>query len=642
MNTEESNRLDALERRLERIEAALNLRPPEAPHVPTAVVAPPPVIPRETLPPVKHTTPTAAHSPEVVTPPPTRATEPAAREKTGPTEQGRNTALGTKAIDGNDEEQEASGSIERSLGLHWAGWAGAGAVVIAAGLGIKFAYEQGWFEHLPPGARVLLMAFGGFLLIGLGEWVYRKINRFAASALFGAGVAVLFVVAYAGHAYYALYPAATAFWLSGLATLIGAALSVRGNLAAVAVLSLLGGAIAPLELSTGQPPGESLLIYMLLLQVLALYLAWWGNAPKWWALRMLSFLANCIWFAVVIDGGAVNRYNMLAFSLFSSSLYQSEMIASSVRYKGDAKNALLSKQAHDSISGLFSVIVTVVLAATGLWLLRDEARYMRTTWVLCLAFFFAWQSLILPRLLGERARTLARAFQIETALLLMMAVPVALHGDGIAMGWAAVAVAFAFQARFQTPGLALGMATATLMIGAGYWFFRELIDSEFKGVSRPLVFNMFTLNGTVLMTAYYIVGWITERIDAAGGKNRFGALRSLLWGVIPLLFLWDGSCEIHHYFQPGNAGWFSFSAAEQVTLSSFWALTSIAMIVLGFGIKATGLRFGGLAMFGLTLLKVVVVDGSNLGSGYRVLSFLGVGALLITTSVLYGKFKGTT
>lgn len=542
-------------------------------------------------------------------------------------------------LEEEEPEDEEPVSIERSLGLHWAGWAGAAAVAISAALGIKYAYEQGWFEHLPPGARVLLMACGGFALIALGELVYRRINRFAASALFGAGVAVLFIVAYAGNAYYNLYPAATAFWLSGLATVIGAGLSVRGNLAAVAVLAIFGGAIAPLELSTGKPPGETLLIYLLLLQVLALGLSWWGNAPKWWALRALSYLANCVWFAIVIDGNAVNRFNMLAFTLFSSSLYQSEMIASSVRYKGDPKYALLSKQAHDSVSGLFSIIVTVVLAAAGLLLLRDDARYMRTTWVLCLAFFFGWQSLILPRLLGENVRLLARAFQIQTALLIMLAVPVTLHGDGIALGWAVVGVAFACMARVQPPGVPLGMATASLLIAAAFWFFRELIDSD-RG--QTLAFNMFTLNGAVLMLACYLVGLIAERSNNPARKKTSSALSTFLWGIIPLLFLWDGSCEIHHYFQGSSAGWFSFSAAEQVSLSCFWALTSIALVVLGFATRSAGLRLGGLAMFALTLLKVVVVDGANLSSGYRVLSFLGVGALLIVTSVLYGKFKGTT
>src|SRR5215212_10199306 len=56
--------------------------------------------------------------------------------------------------------------LEQTIGLKWAGWIGAVVVVIGAGLGIKFAYEQGWFEILPPAARLALMSLGGFALIG--------------------------------------------------------------------------------------------------------------------------------------------------------------------------------------------------------------------------------------------------------------------------------------------------------------------------------------------------------------------------------------------------------------------------------------------------------------------------------------------
>jgi uncharacterized membrane protein len=49
------------------------------------------------------------------------------------------------------------------------------------------------------------------------------------------------------------------------------------------------------------------------------------------------------------------------------------------------------------------------------------------------------------------------------------------------------------------------------------------------------------------------------------------------------------------------------------------------------------LRYFALALLALTLAKVVVVDLSSIGYGYRVLSFLGLGLLLLGTSVMYGK-----
>lgn len=47
-------------------------------------------------------------------------------------------------------------------------------------------------------------SLGGIALLGAGEWVYRKINVVAAASLFGAGIAVFFLVSYAGNAFYGL------------------------------------------------------------------------------------------------------------------------------------------------------------------------------------------------------------------------------------------------------------------------------------------------------------------------------------------------------------------------------------------------------------------------------------------------------
>jgi uncharacterized membrane protein len=38
-------------------------------------------------------------------------------------------------------------------------------------------------------------------------------------------------------------------------------------------------------------------------------------------------------------------------------------------------------------------------------------------------------------------------------------------------------------------------------------------------------------------------------------------------------------------------------------------------------------------------VKIVVIDLGQVGTGYRVLSFMGVGAMLLGTSVLYGKLS---
>ena len=622
MTSEELKRFDELEQRLRRLEARLDLphpvQPPPAIMLPSAAqalgasVSPP--VPRAPASPTR--APLPAHAPAAI---PTYAPPKAA-------------AAFTPKAGGEP-------SIERALGLQWAGWAGAVALVISMGLGVKFAYEQGWFENVPPGGRAILMALCGFTLIGLGEWVYRKVNTLAASGLFGAGVGMLFVAAYAGHAYYKLYPPATAFWLAGLAVLIGAGLSMRGKLAAVAVLSILGGMLAPVIIDTGAKPGVGLLVFALALQSLALFLSWWGASEKWWALRMLGLLSSTIWYSVVMFDGGTDNHVALELTLFSSALFQSELAASALRAANAAQSSALLKQASNSAAAIFSVIVTALLCVAGLYLLRDESRLMRVTWVLALAVFFGWQSISLPSLIGQCASGLAKSFRIQAALLALVAVPVALDRQSLAIGWALMGVAFAWLAYARKFYGALFFAGLALVLGAGTWFVAELWDWDRAAPQHALLGNAFSAAGAVLMAAFYLSGCFVRKIERDNPAANYNFLRMTFWSAVPLIFFWDVNVEIHHYFHPVGSTWFDFPAVEQVTYSVFWGLLAIALVLLGFMFKARLARYGGLALFALTLFKIVTVDGNNLSSGYRVLSFLGVGALLLATSVVYGRLS---
>ena len=49
------------------------------------------------------------------------------------------------------------------------------------------------------------------------------------------------------------------------------------------------------------------------------------------------------------------------------------------------------------------------------------------------------------------------------------------------------------------------------------------------------------------------------------------------------------------------------------------------------------LRYLAMALFGLTVLKVFLVDLSSLGGIYRILGFIGVGLVLLAVSFLYQR-----
>ena len=122
--------------------------------------------------------------------------------------------------------------------------------------------------------------------------------------------------------------------------------------------------------------------------------------------------------------------------------------------------------------------------------------------------------------------------------------------------------------------------------------------------------------------------------------RRAGAIVGLLG---TLVLLWAGTLEIDRAFAVmGVSGGGLFSdprLAEQVVLSIFWSAFAVGAVGVGFRLRATPLRYFGLALLALTLLKVMAIDLSQVSRGYRILSFVGLGMLMLGTSVLYGKLS---
>jgi uncharacterized membrane protein len=333
-------------------------------------------------------------------------------------------------------------ALEQVIGLKLAGWVGAIVLVIGAGLGIKYAYQQGFFAGVPSAVWLALLYACGFALLGAGEFVFRRVNKISATGLFGAGVATLFLVSYAGHGYYALYQQQTAFTLMALSTLIGAAVAMRGKLVSIAVLSLLGGLLAPLVLQGDTNLLTPFLAYLLMLQAVALVLSWWGGSARWWTLRGLSLAGTSLWMTGMLwkaqPWGAA-----MWFTFLYATLYHAEVVFSAFRRRtGESKDVELGAGVS------FTVIVTAILTAATLWLFRDASPAVRGVWVATFAALTMLTSVALAQFHKgaadtNRLRALAYGYRVQAAVLLLLAIPVAFTGASVSLGWAAVAIGLA-------------------------------------------------------------------------------------------------------------------------------------------------------------------------------------------------------
>jgi uncharacterized membrane protein len=79
--------------------------------------------------------------------------------------------------------------------------------------------------------------------------------------------------------------------------------------------------------------------------------------------------------------------------------------------------------------------------------------------------------------------------------------------------------------------------------------------------------------------------------------------------------------------------------AREVMLSITWAAYATALIVAGIRKRYAPIRYFAMVVFGVTILKVFVIDLAELDRIYRVLSILGLGVMLLVTSYLYQRLR---
>jgi len=81
------------------------------------------------------------------------------------------------------------------------------------------------------------------------------------------------------------------------------------------------------------------------------------------------------------------------------------------------------------------------------------------------------------------------------------------------------------------------------------------------------------------------------------------------------------------------------SNLQQMALSVVWVGYSILLIAFGIWRRMLSLRMVAIALVGIAILKIFFYDLSFLQTGYRIISFIALGLILLAISFLYQRFK---
>ena len=462
---------------------------------------------------------------------------------------------------------------------------------------IKYAAAEG---YLPIEWRLGGLAIGALAMVVTG-WRLREKASVYALTLQGGGLALLYLTVLAAFRFYALLPSAMAITLLAIVAAASAALAVRQNALALAVIGFSGGFVAPLLIG-GHGSHIALFGYYTVLNLgvfaIAAYCAWS-------VLNLLGFV-----FTFVITG------------LWRATSYQPELFASTefflllffALYVGvtvlNARNR--SPDLCSAVSGTLTFGLPAVVLSLQASIVRDY-EYGLAWSALGFGLFYLLLAAVLHVSKRASLRLPMQAFIAIGVVLVSLAVPLRYDDQATAATWALEGAGAVWlgvrqdQRRARFFGLLIQvLAAISLMLGlrdsddtgalfaagvpggvllavagllSGYWLFRHrerLASYERKAVSAIAFWGVgwwlyagcaqieHAQTTSELGLALVFAAMTALLLDLAGARLAWGWLRELACSVL-VLFAAGGASEAlsgHPFAEGGSYGWLALFGAH--------------------------------------------------------------------------------
>ncbi|MGA7886963.1 MAG: DUF2339 domain-containing protein [Acidobacteriaceae bacterium] len=536
-------------------------------------------------------------------------------------------------------------SLESRIGSQWFNRIGILAILIAAAWFLKLAIDNHWIGPL---GRVLIGLVAGAGLIAWSERFRSHGYRAFSYSLKAVGSGVLYLSLWAAFSLYHLIGSPVAFGAMVAVTAFNAFLAWKQDAELLALYAIVGGFSTPVLISTGENHEIALFSYLLLLDLAVLLLV----ALKPWSRLLCAALAGTVFFFLTwsLEFYRNDEFGTTAFFLACFFLVFA-FAPQLVRLRSREDGAL---SGWDHLALTVAPLVNAGLGFLGFYLMLDSAENTAAQpWV---AVAFAAFYLALPRLPARgvlRARTAAMtSLHLTIAVVfLTIAIPLKAHGRWLTIGWLAEGGALMWQARRTGSLLVRVLAILCLALGL-----IALVMVNPAARLMPILNERF---GTYLVAIaiFAFVAWLAAHGNTEGDSAlRWPTIAAVSVVLVNVLILLGVGWEIHSFWwyrlwhSAASGPWNVYQGYArdwermrdyrmyaQFTYSAFFMVFGAALLGLGFWRRSAFLRWQALVLLAVAIGKVFTVDLSELSQGYRVLSFLGLGALLLAVSFAYQK-----
>ena len=570
------------------------------------------------------------HAPSAVPAPP-------ATEHVGPAAIGRPAGQSPAALAAPDPPQthrrmepEPDIDLESRIGSHWLNRIGIAAVLIGISYFLKFAFENNW---IGPAGRVAVGLIAGIAIVIWSERFRLKGYKAFSYSLKAVGFGTLYLSLWAAFQRYGLIPNSVAFAMMIVVTASAAAMALAQDAQILAVFALIGGFTTPLLLSTGQNREVALFSYVAILDIATLILV---RFKPWRRLLVLSYAGTLV----------------LYVGWYSEFYYRPELAVTlsfaTLFFVVFAIAPLITLQPEDELPFFAAIPAILAFVNAGVYFLQAYAMvspidktYMAWFALALAAIYILLSRQVHARNLAPGASEILYLLHLAVAIgFITVAIPIRLDAHWITMGWFVEAGVLLWIGNRIRSDFLNAFALGALALGV----VRLLIFDNFH--PTQLLFNLRMATYAVAIAVLAAVAWYARNRDDETGRT-VGAIAIVALNALALIAL---TREVTDYYarqivEPHWNGtrWIYASNLHTIdierdfTYSALWMAYGAALMIIGFLRRSAFVRWQALVLIAATIAKVFIYDVSQLDRGYRIVSFVVLGVLLLAISFAYQR-----
>jgi len=522
------------------------------------------------------------------------------------------------------------GISEEKLAGTWFNRLGILAIMLAVAFFLKWSFDNHLIGEL---GRIVIGLVLGLVFLGTGEYFQRKNYHIYGQGFTGGGIAILYFSIFSAFNFYHLISQPVAFALMVLITLAASLLAVRYDSPAVGIIGIVGGFATPFLLNNGESNRVVLFTYIAILDAGVLLVAYF---KKWLVFNYLTFLFTYMSFFAGFRSSPIwhnyQTFDGISFSFLTLFF----IIYLVVSYTRNLRLKETFVWADISLILLNAVIYFVFSYE----LLNRHFEDWIGFWAIFLGLIYLLMGMFIYRRFAG-TRNLSLTLLVVAAGFITIAAPLQFDGYWISIAWAVEAVIiFYLNLKIKPAKVPLaGFIIMVLTIISLFTYPFEISGKEFWIFlnKAAVAYISVIIAMTIIVYLYY-----RQTRNSVTRLNRILLLGlQIALNLLIIIFL---TREINAYY---DYRWhlarlgqqFRLQNSQDLIISIVWGLHAAVLVVLGFWRRLKGIRWFGLGFLGVVIFKVFLYDLSNLTTPYRILSFMGLGIILLAVSWLYHRYK---